>query len=251
MVRRGNVSPSRDNVVKRDKKGAQVTAVEQEDSEAHRRLHRRLRRALIGLQRTEWGTWTTLSNLPHEIRLHRQAGTDYVRVSAGMVVGVRTTKALLADVNMLNTERAFARRLVGEGKIIVVAEMPFASLRAADLDSLVSLVLCFARLDAAFLARHGGRPVTEPPEALEPDVERSLESWHDVLEASGTATHREFNVWMDAWSGIDCWLDRDEWSLPVVLDSIGQPNEYPFRLVDLKESLESLQEQADDEDEAD
>ena len=238
-------------MVKRDKNGAQVTAVKQEDSELHRRLHRRLRRELIGVQRTERGTWTTLSNLPHEIRLHRQAVTDYVRVSAGMVVGVRPTKALLTDVNMLNTERAFARRLVGGGNIIVVAEMPLASLRAGDLEELVSLVLCFARLDAAFLASHGGRPVTEPPVALEPDVERSLESWHDVLEASGTATHRELNVWLDDWSGLDCWLDRDESSLTVVLDTTGQVNEYPFRLVDLKESLESLQEQADAEDEAD
>ncbi len=109
-----------------------MTAVMQEDMKAHRRLHRRLRRELISVQRTERGTWTTSSNLPHEIRLHRQAGTDYVRVSSGMVVGVRPTKALLMDVNMLNTERAFARRLVGDGNILVVAEMPLASLRAGE-----------------------------------------------------------------------------------------------------------------------
>ena len=228
-----------------------MTTVKQEDSEAHRRIHRRLRRELIGVQRTERGTWTTLSNLPHEIRLHSQAGTDYVRVSTGMVVGVRPTKALLMDVNMLNTERAFARRLVGGGNIIVVAEMPLASLRAGDLEELVSLVLCFARLDAAFLATHGGRPITEPPATLEPDVRRSLENWHEVLQASGTATHREFNVWLDEWSGTDCWLDRDQSSLTVGLDTTGQVNEYPFRLLDLKESLESLQEQADAEGEAD
>ena len=232
----------------RRENGAQVTAVRQEDSGAHRRLNRRLRRELMGVERTERGTWTTTSNLPHEIRLHHQGGTDYVRVSAGIVVGVRPTKALLMDVNMLNTERAFARRLVGDGNVIVVAEMPLASLRAGDLEALVSLVLCFARLDAAFLATHGGRPVTEPPAALEPDVGRSLGNWHDVLQASGTATHREFNVWLDDWSGIDCWLERDESSLTVVLDSTGQVNEYPFRLLDLKESLEALQQQADVDD---
>lgn len=226
-----------------------MTAVVQEDSEAHRRLHRRLRRELIGVERTERGTWTTTSSLPHEIRLHSQAGTDYVRVSAGMVVGVRPTKALLMDVNMLNAERAFARRLVGDGNIIVVAELPLGSLRTGDLDELVSLVLCFARLDAELLATHGGRPVTDPPPALEPDVERLLENWDDVLRASGTATQREFNVWLDDWSGMDCWLDRDDSSLTVVLDTTGQVNEYPFRLLDLKESLESLQDQADAEDE--
>ena len=234
-------------MVSRHKDGAQVTTVVQEDSDAHRRLHRRLRRELIGVKRTERGTWTTTSNLPHEIRLHTQAGTDFARVSAGMVVGVRTTKALLMDVNTLNTERAFARRLVGGGNIIVVAEMPLASLRSGDLDELVSLVLCFARLDAALLAIHGGRPVTEPPAALEPDVDRSLENWAEVLQASGTATHREFNVWLDDWSGTDCWLHRDESSLTVVLDPYGEVNEYPFRLLDLKDSLESLQEQADAE----
>jgi hypothetical protein len=225
-----------------------MTVGRHEDSEAHRRLHRRLRRELVGVQRTDRGTWTTKSNVPHEIRLHSQAGTDYVRVSAGMVVGVRPTKALLMDVNMLNTERAFARRLVGGGNIVVVAEMPVSSLRAGDLEELVSLVLCFARLDAAFLATHGGRPVTDPPTALGPDVDSSLENWQDVLEASRTATHREFNVWLDEWSGIDCWLDSDESSLTVVVDGTGEVNEYPFRLLDLKDSLESLQEQADADD---
>jgi hypothetical protein len=103
-------------------------------------------------------------------------------------------------------------------------------------------------LDAALLAAHGGRPVTEPPAALAPDVHRPLEDWPDVLEASGTATHREFNVWLDDWSGIDCWIDRDEASLTVVLDAIGEVNEYPFCLLDLKNSLESLRGQADAED---
>ena len=56
---------------------------------------------------------------------------------------------------------------------------------------------------------------------------------------------------LDDWSGIDSWLDRDESSLTVVLDMTGSVNEYPFRLLDLKESLESLQEQADSEDEGD
>lgn len=93
--------------------------------------------------------------------------------------------------------------------------------------------------------------MTDPPAALEPDVHRSLENWQDVLQASGTATHREFNVWLDDWSGIESWLDRGESSLTVVLDRTGSVNEYPFRLMDLKESLGSLQEQADSDDEDD
>lgn len=226
-----------------------MTAAVHDETKSHRRIHRRLRRELALVQRTERGTWTTSSNLPHEIRLHRQARTDYLRVSAGMVVGVRPTKALLMDVNMLNIERAFTRRVVGDGKILVVAELPVASLRPGDIDDLVSITLSFARLDAPILAVHGGRPVTDPPASLAPDVHRQLSTWQDVLRASGTATEREFNVWLDDWSGIDCWLDRDESSLTVVLDVTGQGNEYPFCLKDLKDSLESLQEQADDESE--
>jgi hypothetical protein len=223
-----------------------MTAARHDKTESYRRLHRRLRRELAIVQRTEWGTWTTSSNLPHEIRLHRQAATEFLRVSAGMVVGVRPTKALLMDVNMLNIERAFTRRIVADGKIVVVAEMPVASLRPGDVDDLVSIALSFARLDAPILAVHGGHAVTDPPAALAPDVHHQLDSWTDVLRASGTATEREFNVWLDAWSGIDCWLDSDDSSLTVVLDGTGQVNEYPFRLMDLKDSLESLQDQADE-----
>lgn len=80
--------------------------------------------------------------------------------------------------------------------------------------------------------------MTDPPAALGPDVERSLENWEDVLRASGTARQREFNVWLDDWSGVECWLDRDDPCLTVVLETTGQVNEYPFRLLDLKESLE-------------
>src|SRR3954447_8979845 len=225
-----------------------MTFATRDETEAGRRLHRRLRRELHTVERTKFGTWTTSSNLPHEIRLHRQAGADYVRVSAGTVVGVRATKALLTEVNFLNIERAFTRRIVGDGNVVVVAEMPLASLRPGDLDDLVSITLSFARLDAALLATHGGRPVTEPPEALAPELDRQLHSWRDVLLASRTATRREFNVWLDDWCGVDCWLDLEDASLVVAIGQIGQGNEYPFCLLDLRDALDSLQEQADDED---
>ena len=97
-----------------------MTAAIRDETSLHRRLHRRLRRELITVERTDRGTWTTSSNLPHEIRLHEQAGTDYLRVSAAMVMGVRATKALLMDINSLNVERAATRRIFGDGNIVVV-----------------------------------------------------------------------------------------------------------------------------------
>jgi len=71
-------------------------------------------------------------------------------------------------------------------------------------------------------------------------VTGSLATWQDALWASGTATHREFNVWKDDWTGIDCWIDHRDDSVIVVLDGTGQGDEFLFRLRDLKESLESL-----------
>src|SRR4051812_44546352 len=143
-----------------------------------KRLHRLLKQDLgAAVSRTEWGTWTTTSNLPHEIRLHTQSGLELVRVSAGMVVGTKPTKRLLEGINWLNAERAFSRRILGEGKVIVVAEMPLASVRKGDLEQLVSMIMCTARLDAPTLAEHGGRPVTDPPPALAPDLTRVLHNW--------------------------------------------------------------------------
>ena len=170
-----------------------------------------------------------------------------MRVSAGMVVGVKVTKALLELVNALNIERAFSRRIVLDGKVLVVAEMPLASLRPGNLEELLSTVLCCARLDAPVFAAFGGRLVTEPPAALAPDVQRPLHSWQELLQASGTATVREFTVWLDDWADCDCWIDRDEDQVCVVLDCSGQENHYPFRLLDLREAVESTQEQLEDE----
>jgi hypothetical protein len=118
------------------------------------------------------------------------------------------------DINALNVERAATRRIFGDGNIVVVAEIPVASLRPGDINDLVSMTLSFARLDAPLLAAvHGGRSVTDPPEALAPDVHRQLDSWRDVLRASKTAAERA---------------------------------DYPFCLKLLKENLEELQEQAED-----
>jgi hypothetical protein len=228
-----------------------MTAAIRHENSLQDRLHRRLRRELITVERTDRGTWTTSSNLPHEIRLQEQAGTEYLRVSAAMVMGVRATKALLMDINSLNVERAATRRIFGDGNIVVVAEMPVASLRPGDIDDLVSMTLSFARLDAPLLALHGGRSVTNPPQALAPDVHRPLNSWRDVLLASKTATAREFNVWLDAYSGIDCYLDREDSCLTVILERRGLGADYPFCLELLKENLEELQEEAEDEEDND
>lgn len=117
--------------------------------ETQARLHRLLKRDLGSVvKKTKRGTWTTTSNVPHEIRLHSEGGVDLVRISAGMVIGVKPSKALLRDLNALNAERSFTRRIIIDGKVMLVAEMPAASLRKGDVEHLTSMVFCLARLDA-------------------------------------------------------------------------------------------------------
>lgn len=166
-----------------------------------------------------------------------------------MVMDIKPTKALLEQVNDLNVARALSRRIVIDGKVLVVAEMPLRSLRPGDLDDLLSMVLCCARLDAPLFGRFGGRLVTDPPGGLAPDVHRPVHSWQEALQASRTATVQEFTAWLDAWADCDCWIDRDDESVTVVLGQSGEGNVYPFRLVDLRESVEHLQAQAEDADE--
>ena len=219
-------------------------------SDAHKRLHKLLKHDLgEAVRRTKGGTWTTTSKLPHEIRLHAEAGVDLVRVSAGMVVATKPTKRLLAEINELNTSRALSRRIIIEDKVLIVAEMPVASLRKGDLEHLVSMVLCCARLDAPMLAAFGGRPVTDPPAALAPDMTRTLHSWWDVLRASGTATARELAVWLDALAGCDCWIDRDDETVIVTIGTTGCGSTYPCTLEDLRQSAKDLMDQAASEDE--
>lgn len=214
--------------------------------EVRKRLNRLLKRDLGRIvEKTEWGTWTTTSNLPHEIRLHTDAGVDLVRISAGMVVDVKPSKALLTELNALNTERAFTRRIIVDGKVLVVAEMPVASLRKGDLEQLTSMVFCLARVDAPLLALHGGRSVTDPPPALAPDFESKLTSWEDVLRASRTATARELATWLDELVGCDCWIDRADESVAVVIDARGLGHEYPFTLGELREAAVDLLEDDD------
>lgn len=133
-----------------------------------------------------------------------------------------------------------------DGKVLVVAEMPVASLRKGDLENMVSLVLCCARLDAPMLAAFGGRAVTDPPPALAPDMTTTLQSWWDVLSASGTATARELAVWLDSIAGCDCWIDRDDESVIVAIGGTGSGNNYPCTLDDLRESAEDLMDQAEE-----
>lgn len=218
------------------------------DEEARKRLHRLLKRDLGGaVKKTKRGTWTTTSKLPHEIQLHAEGGIDIVRVSAGMVVGTKPSKALLRAINGLNTERAFTRRIVVDDKVLIVAEMPVGSLRKGDLEHLTSMVFCLARLDAPALAVHGGRPVTDPPPALAPDFDSVLTSWEDVLRASGTATARELAVWLDELVGGDYWIDRFENSVIVAMSCEGIGSEFPFTLGDLREAAVDLLEQLEDD----
>lgn len=219
-------------------------------SDAAATLHRKLKRDLgAAVTRTGDHSWTTTSNLPHEILLHDQAAGPLVRVSAGMVMDAKPTKALLAALNDLNVVRAFTRRILIDGKVIVVGEMPISSLRPGDVERLVSTVFCLARLDAEILAAHGGRLVTVPPPGLEPDYDRVCESWLDVLAASGTATERELTVWIDEIADCDCWLDVAEDSVTVVIALTGITSEYPFRLGELREAAWELLAQQEEEDE--
>jgi hypothetical protein len=166
-----------------------------------------------------------------------------------MVLGIKPTKAVLELVNELNVERALCRRIVVDGKVLVSGELPTATLRPGDLDELLSVVFCYARLDAHLFGQFGGRLVTDPPEDVAPDIHRLVHNWQEVLEASRTATAREFTVWLDGWADCDCWIDRDADSLTVVLGVLGETNEYPFRLLDLLDSVTSVQEAADSVDE--
>lgn len=212
--------------------------------DAHTLLYRRLKRDLeCPVERTERTTWLTTSSLPHEIRLHQEAGVQLVRVSAGMLEGVKVTKALLDEVNCLNIERAFCRRIVGDGKVLLVAEMPLASLRKGDLEHMVSMVHCLARLDAPGLAVFGGRSVANlPASAL--DLDRIVEHVEDLFRASGTATVRELEVWLSEWTDLHCWVDHDKDSVTVGLGTTGRINDYPFPLVELWEDVKELQRQS-------
>ena len=226
------------------------------DGKARRRLHRLLEQDLgTAVTQTSWGTWTTTSSLPHEIRIERSAGVDFVRVSAGVVIGVRQTKALLETINDLNVHRALTKRMWMDGKVLVVAEQPLASLRRGDLEKLVSAVLCCARLDASLLAMHGGKVSTE----LARDYVSELNSWPELLQASGTATERELAVWIDAMTGSDCWIDNDsdpEGGPIIAINGRGSQSAWPFNMMsllrdveDLMATLEEERQQEDDEDE--
>lgn len=212
---------------------------------SERRLHRMLKQDLgQAVRRNERGTWTTTSNLPHEIRLHTQAGLELVRISAGVLIGVKATKGLLADINDMNTARAYSRRIHVDNKVLVVAELPVASLRKGVLEDVIGMVLCCARLDAPVLADRGDRPVTDPPPHLSPDLSAPLHSWWDVLRVSGTATARELAVWLGDTTGSECWIDEDGESVIVVIDGVGSGNSYPCTLADLHDSVHDLEQQA-------
>ncbi len=207
-------------------------------TETEKRLHRLLKDDLgKAVARTKRGTWMTTSNLPHEIRLHTEASVELVRISAGIVIDTEPSESLFEEMNRLNAERAFSRRILVDGKVLVVAEMPVASLHGGDLEQLVSMVCCFARLDAEALAEHGGRPLTEPPAALAPHFDTPLNNWWDVLRASGTSTARELAVWLDELTGCDCWIDRDDENVVfVVSNGTGIGSAYPCTLEDLRQA---------------
>lgn len=224
------------------------------DDKTRQRLHRLLKQDLgAAVAYSPRGTWTTTSSLPHEIRIESSAGVDFVRVSAGAVIGVRRTKALLQTINDLNVRRALTKRMWIDDKVLVVAEQPLASLRRGDLEHLVSAVLCCARMDASLLAMHGGKVTTD----LALDYVRELNSWPELLQASGTATERELAVWIDEMTGSDCWVDNDlvaEESLFVYIKNRGIGSSWPFNLMCLLGNVEDLieileEEKEDDDDE--
>ena len=205
-----------------------------------RRLQRLLRDDLgAAVTTTDWGTWTTTSSLPHEIRLETDTGVEFVRVSAAAVLGVRETRALLAALNALNVRRVLTKWIWGAGTVLVVAEQPVASLRPGDIENLVSGVLCCARLDGYQLASHGGQVTS----GRVPDVVGELSSWSDLLQASGTATERELAVWIDQLTGSDCWIDNDshpEDGPIVVIGDRGLPLSWPLNLMSLLADTEYL-----------
>lgn len=150
-----------------------------------------------------------------------------------------------ATRNWLNVERAYSRRMIGEGNVIVVAELPLASVRKGDLEELVSMILCTARLDAAMLAEHGGRPVTDPPQSIAPDLTAPLHDWWEVLRASATATARELAVWIDDMADCNCWIDHDDESVSVVIGPRGTGSPYPCCLQDLIDVAHELEDEDD------
>ena len=223
----------------------------------HVRLHRLLKRDLgPAVTKTERGTWVTTSSLPHEITMHSAAGVEFVRVSAGAVVGVRLTKAMFESINDLNVHRALTKRIWIDSKVLVVAEQPLASLRPGDLEHLVSDVLCCARLDAPLLACHSGTVTTE----VVGDYVSDLNTWPELLRASGTATERELAVWLDEMIGVSCWIDNDSdpQNGPMFfIGGRGTQVEWPFNLMrvfrdieDLRDTLQEEQEQEQENDDA-
>ena len=64
-------------------------------TETDKRQHRLLKHDLgKAVARTTRGTWTTTSNLPHEIQLHTQASVELVRISAGTGIDTQPSEAL-------------------------------------------------------------------------------------------------------------------------------------------------------------
>jgi len=215
--------------------GEQPDAESEDEGKARRRVWKLLQKDLgAAAVTTGRGTWSTTSGLPHEIRVQTQAGRQFVRVSAGMVTDVRATKAFLNEINDLNILRGLSRRILVDGTVLVVAEMPVASLRKGDLEELISMVLCCARLDAPLLAAHGGTSVTSPPPSAAIDFGGIVESWDDLLRMSGTATKRELTVWLDDLAGSDCWIDNtNQEAVVVVHGAHGRGATYPFALHEL------------------
>lgn len=216
-------------------------------------MHRLLKRDLgAQVSRTERGSWVTTSSLPHEIQIQRVAGIDFVRVSAGAVVNVRETRALLSAMNELNLARALIKLMWMDRKVLAVTERPLASLKRGDLEEMVSTVMCCTRLDAEFLATHGGRPTTSPPAALGPDLQSEAECMSDLYRFSGTATERELLVWIEDMCGIDCWMDSGSFEEGPVfgIGTNGMVMDWPFNFFKLFLDVEEhKREYGDDDDE--
>lgn len=220
-------------------------------TDSHTRLDRRLNLELeCRVEVAANSSWTTSSSLPHAIRLHVEAGVELVRVSADMVIRARPTRDLLQELNRLNSERAFTRRIVDQdGTVTIVAEMPLKSLRKGDLEQLVSMVHCLARLDAPLLADHGGLSVTDPSVAPALDLDRPVDNWQDLLQASGTATTKELQVWLDQWADGDCSIERDDESVTVWVDTNGRTTYYPFPLTVLRDDVKFLEQEEEEQEE--